>query len=581
MPADPLIGQHFGNVKLTGKLGAGAMGVVYRGYHSALSREVAVKLLTAHGDGPNDSYRERFLREGRAAARVRNEHVVQVIDAGQQGNEAYLIMELVNGMSLGSILDEAGTLSPEVVVRLGVGMCLGLAAIHAQQIIHRDIKPDNVLIGNDKKAKIADLGLAKQLDSKDNRLTATGVVVGTPLYLSPEAIRDPGKITAAADIYSLGATFYHMLTGRPPYTGSTAYEVMNGHLAGTYRPIREVRSEVPACLARVVESCLAKQPDRRPTASALADLLINGDAGGDRSMNRGMLATIGAAVVLVVGGAVIGWRLMPRGGGADAGAGSALVTGVLVLRPSHAQVRWRSGQGDWQDWNGNEATLAAGPHEIEVAAIGAGPTPYWRGTITIEPGKSAQVPVALRPVNIAPVRAGVPGVGMLFVDGVSYGLDPALTISQAGRYQVARWDERGWIGGEVAVDLSGRLAETTFTTGQQPNSGAWWRGVGERRCHVLSWWEAERIRSAAKLPAPVGWFSQGQQPEQPAVNLSPALVQAALAAIAAWDATLPERDAGLRLATDLQAALWCTDRGKLDSTAGSNVAMAQLVAVPR
>src|SRR5690606_2162722 len=135
----------------------------------------------------------------------------------QEGDVAYLVMEFVNGMSLGSILDEAGRLAPDVVSQLGVGMALGLAAMHDKGIVHRDIKPDNVLVGADRKARIADLGLAKQLNDPElQRLTATGVVVGTPLYVSPEGIRDPETISPKSDIYSLGATFYHMLAGRPP-----------------------------------------------------------------------------------------------------------------------------------------------------------------------------------------------------------------------------------------------------------------------------------------------------------------------------------------------------------------------------
>lgn len=274
--SDPLIGRTFGQVRLTARLGAGAMGVVYRGWHQRFDREVAVKLLISkRDDKPN--YRQRFLREGQAAAKVSHEHVVQVFDAGQHEHIAYMVMELVNGQSLGALLDEDGPLAPDLVRRLGVGISLGLAAIHAKGILHRDIKPDNILVGADHKPKVADLGLAKQLDDPElQRLTATGMVVGTPLYLSPEAIRDPQTLDAKSDVYSLGATLYQMLIGKPPFNGDSPFEVMRGHLDRPPTPIRLQRPEVPVALAETVELCLAKDRGQRPTAMELAELLLEG-----------------------------------------------------------------------------------------------------------------------------------------------------------------------------------------------------------------------------------------------------------------------------------------------------------------
>ncbi|MFM2089816.1 MAG: hypothetical protein RLZZ127_305, partial [Planctomycetota bacterium] len=209
MATDPLIGRTLAGVRIEARLGEGAMGVVYRGQHAGLARAVALKVLHPSARG---NAKERFLREGRAAAKVRHTNVVAVHDAGEAGGTAYLIMELVNGHSLGAILDQQQRLDPAVVARLGSGIAEGLAAIHASGVVHRDLKPDNIMLGADQVVKIADMGLAKTLDDPDLlRLTGSGMVVGTPLYVAPEAIRDPQGITAKADIYSLGATLYHLL----------------------------------------------------------------------------------------------------------------------------------------------------------------------------------------------------------------------------------------------------------------------------------------------------------------------------------------------------------------------------------
>ena len=207
---DPLLGKIFGNVRLTSRLGAGAMGVVYRGFHDRFDREVAVKLLVSQrGDKP--SYRERFLREGKAAARVHHDHVVQVLDAGQQDNIAYLVMELVNGLSLGSLLDEAKLLAPDVVQRLGVGIALGLAAIHAQGIVHRDIKPDNIYVRADGTPVLLDFGAARRVIPNQDM---TSIV--TPGFAPFEQYHSEGNQGPWTDLYSLGAVMYWMTTGKKP-----------------------------------------------------------------------------------------------------------------------------------------------------------------------------------------------------------------------------------------------------------------------------------------------------------------------------------------------------------------------------
>ena len=158
------------------------MGMVYHGYHEAFKTDVAVKLLKPVNNENKEQFYQRFLREGRAAARVRHENVVQVMDAGHEHGHAFLVLEFVKGASLGEVLEQNGPIEQKTVMRLGEQIANGLDAIHQENIIHRDIKPDNILLGKGGAVKIADLGLAKELNHESvNRLTMSGMVVGTPL----------------------------------------------------------------------------------------------------------------------------------------------------------------------------------------------------------------------------------------------------------------------------------------------------------------------------------------------------------------------------------------------------------------
>lgn len=284
------------------------MGAVYQGWHERFERDVAVKVLISKGG--KSTVKERFVREGQAAAKVQHPNVVQVLDAGEQHGVAYIIMELVKGNSLGQLLEEKGPLPCESVAYIGAQIALGLTAIHEKNIIHRDIKPDNVLIDTERKVKITDLGLAKQTDDPDlNKLTATGMVVGTPLYVSPEAIRDPKSATVSSDIYGLGCTLYHLLSGHPPFQLTSPYEVMRAHLEQRPQPLREIRTEIPIGLAQLVDRCLHKVAAKRPTAIELAELLRDG-ANVKTNASSGLIIIIIVAVIVVIGAAVVTWFIL-------------------------------------------------------------------------------------------------------------------------------------------------------------------------------------------------------------------------------------------------------------------------------
>jgi serine/threonine protein kinase len=248
------------------------MGMVYRGHHRLLQTDVAIKIMSTRDEAKTELHRQRFLREARAAARIRHPNVVQVMDVGDTDDHGiYLIMELVEGPNLSRRLDEHGRMGDQELLPVARGIAEGLAAIHQLGIIHRDLKPDNILIDPLGMPKISDLGLARMIDEADAQgLTATGMVLGTPTYISPEAIRDSSSADAKSDIYSLGVTLYHLLAGRPPFIGRTISELMRSHLAGDHTPLRELAPQADARLCELIERCLDLNPMKRPTAGELA-----------------------------------------------------------------------------------------------------------------------------------------------------------------------------------------------------------------------------------------------------------------------------------------------------------------------
>lgn len=318
MASEQILETASGRVRLQRRLGSGAMGTVHLGWHEALNHAVAVKFLTAH----TTTSHERFVREGKTAGRIDHPHVVRVVDAGEDHGRAYLVLEFVDGSSLGDVLEHQDTVDREappadrpvgciadyaLVERILLQVADGLAAIHAAGVVHRDIKPENLLLRIDGVIKISDLGLAKQVrDPEALRLTGTNMVVGTPLYVSPEGIRHPQDITGAADIYGLGATIYHLLAGRPPFPGATPYEVMRGHLERPVVPLATLRPGIPATLATAVERCLDKDPHKRPTPVAL-QRMFSGEEDADAEADLLSPVVISATAAIVVAALGLWW----------------------------------------------------------------------------------------------------------------------------------------------------------------------------------------------------------------------------------------------------------------------------------
>jgi serine/threonine protein kinase len=204
----------------------------------------------------------RFLTEARAAARLNHPNIVQIYDCGHGADGHYLAMEYVDGRTLGSLLKERGLLDESEAIGVTRQACGALGVAHRAGIAHRDVKPDNMMITDDGIFKLVDLGLAKDVDEEHSQ-TGTGMTLGSPYYISPEQIRSAKTIDHRADIYSLGATLYHMTTGRIPYDGSSGPHIMSRHLTDPLPDPRRHRPELSDGICRVIRAMMAKDPEER------------------------------------------------------------------------------------------------------------------------------------------------------------------------------------------------------------------------------------------------------------------------------------------------------------------------------
>ena len=253
-----------GRFRLGRELGSGGMARVFLGADEMLGRSVAVKILKP-GFAGSEIF-DRFRREGRTFARLSHPNVVQVYDAGEaeldEQEVSYIVMEYVPGGDLKRLVDEKDTLEEEQLARIGAGAAAALAHAHGRGVIHRDVKPHNILLDGNGTPKLTDFGIARALDA--TRATRTGTYLGTALYSSPEQLRGE-KATPKSDVYSLGVTLYQAATGEPPFTGSPL-ELAGQHATSVPVPPRENGATVGAATETLILDCLAKDSDDRPTA---------------------------------------------------------------------------------------------------------------------------------------------------------------------------------------------------------------------------------------------------------------------------------------------------------------------------
>ncbi len=254
--------QRIGDFELLAKVGEGGMGAVYKARQVSMDRLVALKLLPEKL-ARNAEFVDRFYREARASARLDHSNIIRGIAVGEAAGFHYFAMEYVQGRSLLDMLKGGELLDLQKAVDLMTQITRALAHAHQRNVIHRDIKPSNVLVTDDGVAKLADLGLAKRLDTDISILTTTGSGLGTPYYMPPEQARDAKRADERSDVYALGATFYHLITGRVPFSGPTPAHVLLEHQKTPVTPPRHVRNDIPERLSLIIEKMMAKDPANR------------------------------------------------------------------------------------------------------------------------------------------------------------------------------------------------------------------------------------------------------------------------------------------------------------------------------
>jgi serine/threonine-protein kinase len=255
-------GQHIPGFKVIKKLGSGAMATVFLAKQLSLDRLVAIKILPKKFSG-NVKFIERFYKEGRSAAQLNHPNIVGAYDVGRAGENHYFVMEYVDGPTVHDRIQKSRRVKEKDAIEIVVQVAKALEHAHQRGFVHRDIKAKNIMITKRGRVKLADLGLARAMSDQDAAKAEAGRAYGTPYYISPEQIRGELTIGPPADLYGLGATFFHMVTGRVPFEGKNPSAVMHKHLKAPLEPPDHINPEISAGCAQVIEMMMAKKVEDR------------------------------------------------------------------------------------------------------------------------------------------------------------------------------------------------------------------------------------------------------------------------------------------------------------------------------
>jgi TolB-like protein/Flp pilus assembly protein TadD len=334
-----VIGTRFGHYLILERIGAGGMGEVFKARDTRLDRLVALKVLAGR-QAADPQHRARFAREARAIAALKHPNIVTVYSVEEEGETAFITMELVDGRRLADLIPPNGMALADLAA-VAAPLVAAVAEAHAHGIVHRDLKPENVMIEKGGTVKVLDFGLAKlstaeadvepPASQRPATLTGAGMIFGTASYMSPEQA-EGRPVDARSDVFSLGIVLYQMATGRRPFQGDSEVSILSAVLRDTPPPVGELRPDLPAAFSRLVEHCLAKDPAGRfADAGELAALLAAPEvgtpsaAGPDGGIRRRRVLAVVAAAAFVLLAAAAGWLLtQPRGGAAPAGGGVSI-----------------------------------------------------------------------------------------------------------------------------------------------------------------------------------------------------------------------------------------------------------------
>jgi serine/threonine-protein kinase len=417
-------------------VGTGGMSSVYCAHDTLLERDVALKILHEHF-GEDDDYVERFRREARAAAQLSHPGIVTVIDRGEEDGRQFIVFEFVDGETLKELIQRGGPMPVRRALELGLEIGRALAFAHQQGLVHRDVKPQNVLLNGDGRAQVTDFGIARTLDAVGH--TETGTVLGTSHYIAPEQARGE-RVDAQTDVYSFGVVLYELLAGEVPYAGDNFLTVAMKHVNEPVPSLLERRTDCPLRLASLVERCMAKEPAERPgsmdeVVSELQSCLVelDGKPGGEATMIQRspvvkqsrprrersgsrrtpvLLALLGLALLAAVAAAVLLLRDDDGGSagspGPDARGAAVTLRGVGAYDPDgqdgeHDDEAGLATDGDpatfWRTQT-YRSQLSAFKSGVGVVLNAGGPTAVEQIAITTDtPGFSAEIQAGESPTG--------------------------------------------------------------------------------------------------------------------------------------------------------------------------------------
>ncbi|MEH1126506.1 serine/threonine-protein kinase [Micromonospora sp. CPCC 206061] len=424
-----------GRYRLVEQLGVGGMSVVWRGFDEVLGRQVAVKVL----DGKlasDPAFRRRIRIEARAAARLCHPHITNVYDYGQSDDTPYVVMELVDGEPLADVLARDGVLPWQTAVTVCGEVASALAAAHQRGIVHRDVKPANVML-TEAGAKVVDFGLSALIGESD--VGPDGNLLGTPAYLAPERL-DGGAVSPAADVYGLGLLLYRALTGQRPWHVASMTDMLRAHRYAEPIPLPPVDG-LPAEVAELCERCLAKDPDERPTSAEVADALAVNTA--RPHLDDTAILPLPADPTDLIPAKAGGFRR--RAQAALVGAVLMAATGLLWANAARSPGSGPGGAGG--------AAAAAAPTPPSVSPAGA-PACRVRYAVRQDSGSTFQADVTVTNAGREPVA----GWRLTFAFPGDQEVAESAQVVQAGRRVSARGDTIP-AGGSATLGLTGRYAE--------------------------------------------------------------------------------------------------------------------------
>jgi serine/threonine-protein kinase len=459
-----MIGEQFGNYKSIALLGEGGMGAVYLAEHPGIGRRVAVKVL--HKNYTRDEHLlARFLNEARAANAIRHPNIIEILDSGMLADGTpFLVMELLEGESLGTRLRQHGALSLPTAVDFAYQTASALGAAHVKGIVHRDLKPDNLFVvpdphdSNRQRIKVLDFGIAKlqQGSVGDSVKTRTGTLMGTPIYMSPEQCRGTRTVDQRSDIYSLGVIFYEMLVGQPPFVSEGFGDLVNMHLNVPPTPARSKRPEITPALDAIVMKMLAKNPEDRYAEMADFQAALK-TSGSHQIVSSPDLARTHAKAHPVTVTSPMHDTTFSTGAGERVetevvrGRGKVAIAGLVAAAIAGGVLYWQFGTGESMSKRPSPVATNTPPKPVlqpamPVAQVNAVTAPK---PIPVAPAKKVEL-------RLASVPAGAKVVDN--ADGELLGVTPLVLSRSRGGSLTLRFEKDGYNATTRTMPLDGDRA---------------------------------------------------------------------------------------------------------------------------